>query len=392
MKIALLEDSSDRFDRNDLQPFLDAGGAPVGASTSNVSDHVFVDKSQSSECGRDDRGQEATIDVDAAITMAPLAQIDLRYEDLCARGDEGTIALQRALDDPQPPNVIVLPIVAGPVFGSTAQGYGPTSIPYLEAALRGIPIVVPSGDDGAYGYHIAGIERPAVAYPCVLAYVICVGGTQLGEHTGQGSNQGGQRAPRPTLSAAPQIALLDEGPWNDGFNASGGGVSGDPRPPWQVAPETFEFSPQFVKFRIVPDVSADAAGHLLAYWHGYNFGGVAGTSESAALVAAEIAAINAGLDPSKRITSAGDLYALARAHPEVFRGVTHENDRGYTDNTLRPRRLPLPLDYRGPLPPAPPIVPGCTTIQPRGCTVASGYNAVTGIGSLRERAAVNALR
>lgn len=392
-KIALIEDASDRFDRKDLQPFLDAGGAPAGASESNVTERVFVEKSPTSECGRDDRGQEATIDLDAAITLAPLAQIELRYEDICARGDEGTIALQRTLDDPQPPNVIVLPIVAGPVYGPAAQSYGPTAIPYLEAALRGIPIVVPSGDDGAYGYHIPGLDRPAVAYPCVLPYVICAGGTQLGDHTGE-SSQGASRGPRQPSNAprGAQIVPIDEGPWNDGFNASGGGISADPRPPWQVAPEAFEFSPQFVKFRVVPDVSADASGHLLAYWHGYNFGGVAGTSESAALVAAQIAAIDAAVAPEHRITSAGDLYALVRAHPEAFRPVTHENDRGYIDNTLRPRPLPLPLDYRGPLPSPPPVVNGCAGIQPRGCTVAAGYNAVTGIGSLRESAAINALR
>jgi subtilase family serine protease len=400
--IALIEDASDRFNLDDLKQFLSAEGAPPGASAERVTERVFVDKPQQSECGRDDRGQEPTIDVDAALTMAPAANIQLRYEDICARGDEGTVALERALDDAQGPSAIVLPIVAGPVYGPTSETYGPVSIPYLEAAVRGIPIVVPAGDDGAYGYHVTGLEKPAVAYPCVLAYVICAGGTQLGERTGEPLPRGQRPAASPSPASSPRgrqqqqaanrlAGPLDEAPWNDGGNATGGGISGDPRPSWQNAPAAFEFSAQFVKNRMVPDVSADAAGHLRAYWHNYGFGGVAGTSESAALVAAQIVAINAAVTAEKRIVSAGDLYALARAHPDAFRDVMHENDRGYTDNTLRPQRLPLPLNYRGVIPAPPPAVKGCTGIQPDGCAVKAGYDAVTGIGSLKERAAARRL-
>ncbi len=35
---------------------------------------------------------------------------------------------------------------------------------------------------------------------------------------------------------------------------------------------------------------------------------------------------------------------------------------------------------------------GCPDQQPDGCTVTQGFNAVTGIGSLKEHAAVDALR
>jgi hypothetical protein len=61
------------------------------------------------------------------------------------------------------------------------------------------------------------------------------------------------------------------------------------------------------------------------------------------------------------------------------------------DNTIRPRRLPLPLDYKGPVPTPPPTVMGCTQIQPSGCAVVKGYDAVTGLGSLQENAAISAL-
>lgn len=367
-RIVLLEDASDRFDLKDVALFLAAGGAPPGASASRVEERSFAFKSPSSECGRDDRGQEAALDVDSAVTMAPLAGVVVDYDDVCSPGDDGTLALARALD--LDPTVVVFPFVVGPQDGPDAARYGPTPLPFLEAAVRGIPLVVPSGDDGAYGYKEAGIDRPRVAWPCVSELVICAGGTQLGDRDG----------------------VVDEGPWNDGDHAGGGGVSTDPRPGWQDAPGDFVFSTGYVHDRIVPDVSADAAGHLRVYWHGYGLGGVGGTSESAALVGGELAAIDSLVPPQRRLQSPGDLYVLAKTSPPAFRDVTRENDRGWIDNDLRPRRQPLPKNFKGIIPPAPPIVKGCADLQNDGCTVRPGFDAVTGIGSLKEREAVAALR
>jgi kumamolisin len=390
--IVLIEDASDGFDLADLAPFMTgAGAAPdtlfmapgvpapplansfgsaFGADASRVRAQVVSPAEPDQACGRDDRGQEAALDVDAALTLAPRAAIDVRYDRVCVRGGEGTLAVQRALDARPAPDLIVFPFAVGPVFGPAGETWGPTSIAYLEAAVRGIPVVVPAGDDGALGFRQTGVVAPGVSYPCVLPIVICAGGTQLGLRVG----------------------AFDEGPWNDGTHATGGGISSDPRPPWQRAPEAFEFSPAFVSRRIVPDLAADGSGHLEIFWRGYGLGGIGGTSESAALVGAQIAAINAAVAADRRITGPGDLYALAAAHPDAFRQVTGDNDRGYRDNTIRPRPLPPPLGFRGVLPPPPPQVHGCVNVQPRGCEVRSGYNAVTGLGTLRERAAVAALR
>ena len=202
------------------------------------------------------------------------------------------------------------------------------------------------------------------------AYVICAGGTQLGDRDG----------------------AVDEGPWNDAVHATGGGVSSEPRPSWQDAPGDFLFSTSYVHTRIVPDVSGDASGHLRVYWHGYGLGGVGGTSESAAIVGAELAAVNSLVPAPHRLLTAGDLYALARSTPAAFRDVLRENDRGLKDNTLRPRRLPPPKNFKGVLPPPPRFVKGCTDQQPDGCGVTRGFDAISGIGSLKERAAVDALR
>ncbi len=368
-RITLIEDASDHFDVRDVSAFLAAEGAPPGASAARVIEESHTFKTPSKDCGRDDRGQEAGLDADTALTMAPLATILLQYDNVCTPGNDGTIALARALANPDAPTAIVFPFAVGPTPGTIAADYGPPSIPMLEAVVRGIPLVVPAGDDGAYGYRFTDADPPGVVYPCVSTYVICVGGTQLGDRDG----------------------VADEAPWNDGDHATGGGISNEPRPAWQDAASAFEFSPAFVKNRIVPDLSADAGGHLRIFWHGYGLGGIGGTSESAAIVAAELAAINSLVPRAHRLLTASDLYVLAKTAPGAFRDVARENDRGYLDNTLRPLRDRLPKGYRGIVPPAPHAVNGCPGVQPTGCSVRAGFDAVTGIGSLKERAAVAAL-
>jgi subtilase family serine protease len=367
-RIVILEDASDQFEVNDIRKFLASDGAPPGADMARISERSFMFKSPSTECGRDDRGQEAGLDVSSAVTMAPLAEIIADYDDVCGAGNDGTLALSRALD--LDPTVLVFPIVVGPVDTTIAARYGLTPLPQLEAIVRGIPLVVPSGDDGAYGYKENGIDVPRVAWPCVSTYVICAGGSQLGDRDG----------------------VADEGPWNDLAHAGGGGISGEPRPSWQDAPGDFLFSTRYVHNRIVPDVSADASGHLRVYWHGYGLGGVGGTSESASIVGAELAAINSLVGPAHKLLTVADLYVLARTNPTAFRDISRENDRGWKDNTLRPRRAPLPKNFKGILPSPPPLVKGCSDQQPDGCTVTTGFDAATGIGSIKERAAVDALR
>ena len=288
-RIVLVEDASDSIDLSDIRTFVNAEGAPPGADAGRVSEQRYAFKAPSQDCGRDDRGQEAALDISAALTLAPRAQIAVTYDDICSAGNDGTGALARALA--LDPTTIAFPFSVGPVRASgVAATYGKTPLPFLEAIVRGIAIVASSGDDGAFGFHEPGIDEPAVVWPCVLPLVICAGGTQLGERD----------------------TIVDEAPWNDARFAGGGGISTEPRPTWQDAPSLFEFSQQFIKQRMVPDVSADAAGHLRIFWHGYGLGGIGGTSESAAIVAAQLAAI-AGAVPQRVLATPGDL--VSPAHP-----------------------------------------------------------------------------
>ena len=144
------------------------------------------------------------MDVAAMQALAPGATIDIRYDEVCVRGGEGDVEIQHVLDDLPQPDVIVFPFAVAPLYGPIVAAFGPPPIAYEEAMLRGIPVVVPSGDDGAYGIRTPGLpDRPAVTYPCALSIVICAGGSSLGERNG----------------------VFDEGPWNDGTHASGGGIS-----------------------------------------------------------------------------------------------------------------------------------------------------------------------
>ncbi|HYZ16099.1 MAG TPA: protease pro-enzyme activation domain-containing protein, partial [Candidatus Acidoferrum sp.] len=136
-RIVVVEDSSDRFPLTDVQKFLEADGAPPGAEAQRVTERSFVFKAASSDCGRDDRGQEPALDVDSAITMAPRADVVVDYDDVCSPGNDGTVALARALD--LDPTVIVFPFAVGPIDTTIAARYGTTPLPILEAVVRGIP-------------------------------------------------------------------------------------------------------------------------------------------------------------------------------------------------------------------------------------------------------------
>ena len=149
--------------------------------------------------------------------------------------------------------------------------------------------------------------------------MICAGGTQLGERD----------------------TIVDEAPWNDGAFATGGGISTEPRPSWQDAPGEFEFSPQFVKNRMVPDVSADAGGHLRIFWHGYGWAASAGRARARRSSRRSWSRSTARVPENHALTTPGDLYRLAKAHPGAFRQIAGENDRRYFDNTLRPSASPL---------------------------------------------------
>ncbi len=142
-RIVLVEDASDRFDVNDVRKFLASDGAPPGADDA-PRHRAQLRLQERVERMRPRRPRTGSgLDVSSAITTAPMADVIVDYDDVCGGGNDGTLALARALD--LDPTVLVLPVVVGPVDGPDRLALRPTPMPYLEAIVRGIPLVVPAG-------------------------------------------------------------------------------------------------------------------------------------------------------------------------------------------------------------------------------------------------------
>jgi kumamolisin len=222
------------------------------------------------------------------------------------------------------------------------------SAAFEDAAIQNVTVCIASGDTGAQSK--VGDGRAHVQYPASDPWVLSVGGTTVGHVSG--------------LS-------FDEYAWNDkftfgvftGFGASGGGVSDlFPPPSYQVDAHVPPSVNDGHHGRGVPDVSANASPNS-----GYPIilGGVPslfpanGTSASAPLWAGLIAVLNAELGQSAGFINPV-IYALSGAG---FRDILPEP--GATDNTFA---------------------------GVKGYPVTPGWDAVTGWGSPRGVALLNALK
>jgi kumamolisin len=222
------------------------------------------------------------------------------------------------------------------------------SAAFEDAAIQNVTVCIASGDTGAQSK--VGDGRAHVQYPASDPWVLSVGGTTVGHISG--------------LS-------FDEYAWNDeftfggfsGFGASGGGVSDlFPPPAYQVDAHVPPSVNDGHHGRGVPDVSANASPNS-----GYPIilGGVPslfpanGTSASAPLWAGLIAVLNAALDQNIGFINPV-IYALSGAG---FRDILAEP--GAADNSFA---------------------------GVKGYPVTPGWDAVTGWGSPRGTALLNALK
>ncbi|HUO11182.1 MAG TPA: S53 family peptidase [Caulobacteraceae bacterium] len=113
-----------------------------------------------------------------------------------------------------------------------------------EAAARGIPVCVAAGDDGSDDQ--VGDGQAHVNFPASSPYVLAVGGTALVK----------------SASGTTEKVWFDgDGLRADGGGSTGGGVSAVfPKPTWQAEIDIPSVNPGAIAGRIIPDVSADAAG------------------------------------------------------------------------------------------------------------------------------------
>jgi len=187
---------------------------------------------------------------------------------------------------------------------------------FINAALHRVPVLGGSGDFGATNYELNLMDlypMPVNSWPSSDPLVTSVGGTQLL------LDDAGNRL-------APDVV------WNDGFGASGGGVSSVfPRPVFQTSVRSL-----VGRWRGTPDISMSAAvdGSALVYTSfipgGAGYYLVGGTSEATpefagiVAMATQLAGHRLGLLGNK-------LYALSRRN--LVDVTTGDNSFGPFQNT-----------------------------------------------------------
>ncbi|HUB12483.1 MAG TPA: choice-of-anchor D domain-containing protein [Acetobacteraceae bacterium] len=219
---------------------------------------------------------------------------------------------------------------------------------FEDAAIQNVTICIASGDTGAQSK--VGDGKAHVQYPGSDPWVLAVGGTTIGNVVG---------------------LTCDEWAWNDSFTfggftgtgASGGGISDYfPQPWYQVDANVPVSVNDGHRGRGVPDVSANASpnsGYPIILAGAPSLFPANGTSASAPLWAGLIAVLNAALDESVGFINPV-IYAL---NGTGFRDILPEP--GAADNSFA----------------------GTT-----GYAVMPGWDAVTGWGSPRGIALLNALK
>jgi kumamolisin len=289
---------------------------------------------------------ETVLDITLASAIAPAATLAVYF----TGGTEQDIvnAVQRMVHpnagDPEP-DVISISYGWGPDDageGLAESTYTTLNALFQDAAQLGITVLVSSGDSGAFD----GSKTEAQAsYPATDPWVIACGGTTIGNVSG---------------------TTFEEYAWNDrgagGPGATGGGVSARfPVPSYQAGTKV----PAHVKTgkagRGVPDIAGNASENsgYAEYLRGRRAGPVGGTSAVAPLYAGLFARINANLGARVGFVNP-ILYSLATT---AFRDIT--SPPGPANNSFN----------------------GVT-----GYPVAKGWDACTGLGSVKGTALQTGLK
>lgn len=350
----------------------------------------------SSPCTAPAGQSESTLDVLRAGSVAPGANI-LLVIDTEASGDIEADAQYLVQTSPVPAQIMNISYSkCESVAGSSRVAFWDTL--FQQAAGEGISVFVSSDDSGASGCDTHGDLPPASPSPnspnyiCSSSYATCVGGTEFND-TGDPAAYWSSSNGTNRVSA---LGYIPEGAWNEPLDsnsnpqvdASGGGVSSFvPTPSWQTGIGV----PAAKAGRYTPDIAFSAAGHdgyfgcLAAAGNScvagpsgtYTFEYFYGTSASAP----SMAGIAALLNQSKGAAQGNfnpQLYQLAVRAPAVFHDVTVASSGASGCNITTPSMCNNSI----------PSSTGLTGSQ-AGYLVTTGYDEVTGLGSLDVQAFID---
>jgi kumamolisin len=256
---------------SDLQAFAQL----TGLETIPTVKVVNVQTLPSADRNDPDAIGEVMLDVEVVAGACPGASIALYFSNFTEKGwvDVIDAALNDATNNPR-----VLSISYGLAEGTdiwTPQAMNSVNDAMKEAAARGIPVCVASGDDGSDDQVGDGLAH--INFPATSQYVLSVGGTALVK----GANGNTEKA-----------WFDGDGLRRDNGGSTGGGVSSVfPRPDWQAPINIPSVNPNAIAGRIVPDVAADAAGSTGYFMVAQGQANVSGGTSAAAPLWASLLAL-----------------------------------------------------------------------------------------------------
>lgn len=339
---------------------------------------------------------EATLDVLRTGSVAPGAQLLLVVATQASGGIE-TDAQYLVNTTPAPVQVMTIS------FGACELAAGAGGVNYWDAvfkqaAAEGISSFVSSGDSGASGCDAAFTTPPAspVAnspnYICSSSYATCVGGTEFNDTANPTAYWNSYSGSIGTTA----YSYIPEGGWNESWNgtastvaASGGGVSlVIATPSWQIGVPGV---PTATTGRYTPDVSFSASAHD-GYFGCFAAGGAScvvsngsfyftafsGTSAAAPSMAGIAALLDQNLAGAQGNLNPG-IYQMWYGALNTFHDVTINTSGLTTCDINTPsmcnNSIPGPSGLSG---------------GQAGYAIGTGYDQVTGLGSLNVTSFVSA--
>jgi kumamolisin len=277
--VGLLEFGGGYFP-NDLKKFCKLAGVTVPKVIAVSTDGTPTDSKDGAE-------GEVMLDIEVVAGVCPKANIVVYFAQW---SDQGWITALDAVMKDKENDPGVLSVSWGNAEDTdiwTGQAMAEVNESLKEAALLGITVCAPAGDDGSSDGDQDG--QAHADFPGSSVYVLSVGGTTIPAKNG----------------TVPDIVWKEgDGLRADKGGSTGGGVSAVfSRPDWQKDITILSVNPGSIVGRCLPDISANAdwnaSPYLLVVDGGQQPNG--GTSASTPLLAALITLINAARGPGKRI-------------------------------------------------------------------------------------------